>query len=74
MWWKGGQPYLYALALYNHSEYGHMAEMLAGLEGFEREAAIPPSGREHLAPLIDDMERMSLGIGVWAWLCSTMTS
>ncbi|HZO53566.1 MAG TPA: hypothetical protein VFB63_12690 [Bryobacteraceae bacterium] len=40
-----GQPYLYALALYDHCEYGHMAEMLAGLEGFEREAAVSsPSG------------------------------
>ena len=39
---EGGQPYLYALALYDHSEYGHMAEMLAGLEGFEREATDPP--------------------------------
>jgi hypothetical protein len=38
---EGGQPYLpylYALALYDHAEYGHMTEMLAGLEGFEREA------------------------------------
>ncbi len=41
---EGGQPYLFALALYDHSEYGYMAEMLAGLEGFEREAAIPPPG------------------------------
>ncbi len=41
---ESGQPYLYALALYDHSEHGNMAEMLAGLEGFERETAIPPSG------------------------------
>ena len=42
---EGGQPYLYALALYDHSEYGYMNDMLAGLEGFEREAAVsPPSG------------------------------
>ena len=42
---EGGQPYLYALALYDHCEYGYMNEMLAGLEGFEREAAVsPPSG------------------------------
>ena len=42
---EGGQPYLYALALYDHSEYRYMAEMFAGLEGFEREAAVsPPSG------------------------------
>jgi hypothetical protein len=39
---EGRQPYLYALALYDHSEYKHMAEMLAGLEGFEREATDPP--------------------------------
>jgi hypothetical protein len=41
---EAGQPYLYALALYDHSEYGYMAEMLAGLEGVEREAAAPSSG------------------------------
>jgi hypothetical protein len=37
---EGGKPYLYALALYDHCEYGYMAEMLAGLEGFEREATV----------------------------------
>jgi hypothetical protein len=37
---EGGQPYLYALALYDHAEYGYMNDMLAGLERFEREAAI----------------------------------
>jgi len=37
---EAGQPYLYALALYDHCEYGYMAERLAGLEGFEREAAV----------------------------------
>jgi hypothetical protein len=37
---EGGRPYLYALALYDHCEYGYMNDMLAGLEGFEREAAI----------------------------------
>jgi hypothetical protein len=41
---EGGQPYLYALALYDHSEYGYMAEMLAGLAEVEREAAAPSSG------------------------------
>ncbi len=42
---EGGQPYLYALALYDHCEYGYMSDMLAGLEGFEREGAISsPSG------------------------------
>ena len=40
-----GQPYLYALALYDHCEYGYINDVLAGLEGFEREAAISsPSG------------------------------
>jgi hypothetical protein len=38
---KGGQPYLYALALYDHSEYAYMGDTLASLEGFEREAAVP---------------------------------
>jgi len=37
---ESGQPYLYALALYDHSEYSHMSAMLAGLEGFERETAV----------------------------------
>ncbi len=41
---KGGVPYLYALALYDHSEYGSMAETLAGLEGFERETEGPFNG------------------------------
>jgi hypothetical protein len=41
---EGGQPYLYALALYDQSEYGDMAEMLAGFEGFEREAGVASSG------------------------------
>jgi len=38
---KEGHPCLYALALYDHSEYGYMGDKLAGLEGFEREAAVP---------------------------------
>jgi hypothetical protein len=42
---EGGQPYLYALALYDHCEYGYMNEELAGLEGFERETGVsPPTG------------------------------
>lgn len=42
---EGGQPYLYVLALYDHSEYEHMAEMLSRLEGFEQEALVfPPDG------------------------------
>ena len=41
---EGGQPYLYALALYDHCEYGYMSDMLAGLEGFEREAAVSSPG------------------------------
>lgn len=40
----GAEPYLYALALYDHSEYGYIGEMLAGLEGFEREAAVSSPG------------------------------
>ena len=44
---EGGQPYLYALALYDHCEYGHMNETLAGLEGFEREAAVSPAQWSH---------------------------
>jgi hypothetical protein len=39
---ESGLPYLYALALYDHCEYGYMTEMVAGLEGFEREAAVSP--------------------------------
>jgi hypothetical protein len=39
-----GQPYLYALALYDHHEYRFMADLLAGLEGFEQEASVPSSG------------------------------
>ena len=42
---EGGQPYLYAVALYDHCEFGYMAETLAGLEGFEREAAVSPPSR-----------------------------
>ncbi len=41
---EGRKPYLYALALYDHCEYEHMAEMLAGLEGFEHEATVSPPG------------------------------
>ena len=40
----GGRPYLYALALYDHSEYGYMAETLSGLDGFEPEGAVPSGG------------------------------
>jgi hypothetical protein len=39
-----GQPYLYALALYDHHEYGYIADMLAGLEAFDREAVISLPG------------------------------
>ena len=35
-----GRPYLYAVALYDHSEYGHMVEAVAGVEGFEKEAPV----------------------------------
>jgi hypothetical protein len=41
---EGGQPFLYVLALYDHSEYGHMSKTLADLEGFEREATVAPPG------------------------------
>jgi hypothetical protein len=41
---EGGQSFLYALALYDHCEYGRMSEGLAGLEGFEREAGIASNG------------------------------
>ena len=41
---EGGQPYPYALALYDHCEYGYMADMFAGLEGFEREAGVASNG------------------------------
>lgn len=41
---EGGQPYLYAFAMYDHSEYRYMAEAMAGLEGFEREVSVPSSG------------------------------
>src|SRR6185503_9142063 len=39
---KEGHPYLYALALYDHSEYAYMSDTLASLEGFEREVTVPP--------------------------------
>jgi hypothetical protein len=42
---EGGKPYLYALALYDHCEYGYLNELLSSLEGFERETGVsPPSG------------------------------
>ena len=41
---ESGQPYLYALALYDHCEYGHMSDVFAGLEGFEREAVVASKG------------------------------
>jgi hypothetical protein len=41
---EGAQPYLYALAQYDHSEYGYMGKTLADLDGFEREATVPPPG------------------------------
>jgi hypothetical protein len=42
---EDGKPYLYALALYDHREYGYMNELLAGLGEFEHEAIVsPPSG------------------------------
>ncbi|MEP6934639.1 MAG: hypothetical protein ABI988_11960, partial [Nitrospirota bacterium] len=41
---EGGQSFLYTLALYDHCEYGHMSEGIAGLEGFERGAGIASNG------------------------------
>ena len=41
---KGGQPYLYVLAQYDHSEYGPMDNTLADLEEFQREATVSPPG------------------------------
>jgi hypothetical protein len=41
---EGGNPYLYAMALYDHREYRYMVEAMKGLEGFEQEAAVPPPG------------------------------
>lgn len=41
---EGGQPYLYALALYDHAEYGYLTDRLADLEGFVREAVVPSGG------------------------------
>jgi len=41
-----GQPYLYALALYDHSEYPHMANTLGSLERFEPETAARSISRE----------------------------
>lgn len=39
-----GRPYLYALALYDHSEYGHMAEAMGAFEGFAQETPVPLPG------------------------------
>jgi hypothetical protein len=47
-----GQPYLYALALYDHREYGYSGETFAGLKGFEREAFPSPGG----APAANDAQ------------------
>jgi len=41
-----GQPYLYALVLYDHSEYRHLANTLGDLEGFEPDSAASPDGTE----------------------------
>jgi hypothetical protein len=48
---ESGQPYLYALALYDHNEYSHISAVLAGLEGFERETAVSTPGG--VSPLKD---------------------
>jgi hypothetical protein len=56
---EGGQPYLYALALYDHSEYRYMAEMFPGLEGFEREAAVSPPSE--VSPMKDAQNLVQRG-------------
>ena len=43
---EGGQPYLYVLALYDHSEYRYIAETLASFQRLEPEAADRPYGGE----------------------------
>jgi hypothetical protein len=59
---EGGQPYLYALALYDHAEYGYMNDILAGLEGFEREAAISlPGGASTLKDVQHFVQREAVG-------------
>ncbi len=40
---EGGQPYMYALAQYDHREYGYIGKTLTDLQGFERAAALSPS-------------------------------
>lgn len=39
-----GRPYLYAIALYEHHEFTHLAEGLSELEGLEAETASSPEG------------------------------
>lgn len=43
---ENGQPYLYVLALYDHSEYRYVANTLGSLERFEPESAARPDGGE----------------------------
>lgn len=74
---EGGQPYLYALALYDHSEYGYMSKTLAGLEGFEQEAMVPPPGGASVAKeaqhFVQREVRGVLGSAVIARLILTAT-
>lgn len=59
---EGGQPYLYAVALYDHSESGYMADMLVDFEGFERETAVSsPSGAAHMKAAQYFVQRGALG-------------
>ena len=58
---EGGQPYLYALALYDHCEYGYMADMLAGLEGFERETVVSPPSKASASKIAQPFVQRAVG-------------
>ena len=58
---EGGQPYLYALALYDHCEYGYMADMLAGLEGFERETVVSPPSKASASKIAQHFVQWAVG-------------
>ena len=58
---EGGQPYLYALALYDHCEYGYMADMLAGLEGFERETVVSPPSKASASKIAQHFVQRAVG-------------
>jgi hypothetical protein len=72
-----GQPYLYAVALYEHHEYGYIAELLAGLEGFERDTmwrvSSEPSASKHAQPFVQREAWGALASAVVARLIVTST-